>query len=71
MDKGTLEKVSSLISALSNEADRNFHDPIHIHNLLNSTVNNLSLLLTHIGYLESRLENATAEIQRLTQISNY
>jgi len=71
MDKDILEKVSTLISVLSNEADKNFHDSIHIHNLLNSTVNNLSYLLTHIGYLESKLENAIAEIQRLTQISTY
>lgn len=71
MDQNTFQKISSLMSALSNEADRSFHDPLHLHNLLNSAVNNISLLLTHVGYLESRLQNVEAENQRLNQLSKY
>lgn len=85
MDKELKDSIVSLMSALANEADRSNHDPIHVHKLLTSTVSKMSLLLTHIGYLECKLDSATqrtkalsaqndnmtAEIQRLNSIAKY
>lgn len=71
MDQIFITKTTSLMSALSNEADRTTHDSAHLHVLLTSAVNTISLLLNHIGYLEKRSENLEAENQRLSQISKY
>lgn len=85
MDPEVKDSIVTLMSALSNEADRSTHDPIHVHKLLTSTVSKMSLLLTHIGYLECKLdaalektkalsiqnENMTAEVQRLNSIVKY
>lgn len=71
MENNFIEKVTSLMSALTNEADRSNHDSAHIYTLLNSTVNTISLMLNHIGYLETKLENLEAENQRLSQLSKY
>jgi len=85
MDQVILDKIYQLVSQLSNEADKSVHDSIDLYNLLHSASNSISLLLIHVGYIESRLnsmiesnkifstqiDNLTAENHRLNSIIRY
>jgi hypothetical protein len=85
MDKLLEAKIHNVMSELANEADKSIHDPSIVYVLMHHAVNIFRLTLTHIGYLESKLdstiesnklltqniENLVAEIQRLSQIAKY
>ena len=85
MDKLLEAKIHNVMSELANEADKSIHDPSIVYVLMHHAVNIFRLTLTHIGYLESKLdstiesnklltqniENLVAEIQRLSQIEKY
>lgn len=85
MDKLLEAKIHNVMSELANEADKSIHDPSIVYVLMHHAVNIFRLTLTHIGYLESKLdstiesnklltqniENLVAEVQRLSQIAKY
>lgn len=85
MDKLLEAKIHNVMSELANEADKSIHDSSIVYVLMHHAVNIFRLTLTHIGYLESKLdstiesnklltqniENLVAEIQRLSQIAKY
>lgn len=64
MDNLFENKIQSLMSDLANEADKAVHDPSAIYLLMHHAVNILNLTLTHIGYLETKLES-TIESNKL------
>jgi hypothetical protein len=85
MDPLLEAKINNLMSELANEADKSIHDPSIVYVLMHHAVNVFKLTLTHIGYIESKLESTIesnrlisehvqgliAEIQRLSQIAKY
>lgn len=71
MDPLLEAKIQNVMSELANEADKTIHDPSIVYVLMHHAVNVFRLTLTHIGYLESKIENLTAENQRLSQIAKY
>jgi hypothetical protein len=71
MDPLLEAKIHNIMSELANEADKTIHDPSVIYALMHHAVNILKLTLTHVGYLESRVQSLNAENQRLTQIAKY
>jgi len=71
MDPLLEAKIHNIMSELANEADKTTHDPLVIYALMHHAVNILKLTLTHVGYLESRVQSLNAENQRLTQIAKY
>ncbi len=71
MDPLLEAKINNLMSELANEADKSIHDPSIVYVLMHHAVNILKLTLTHVGYLESRVESLNAENQRLNQIAKY
>jgi hypothetical protein len=71
MDPLLEAKIHNVMSELANEADKTIHDPSVIYALMHHAVNILKLTLTHVGYLESRVQSLNAENQRLTQIAKY
>lgn len=71
MDPLLKAKIQNVMSELANEADKTIHDPSIVYVLMHHAVNVFRLTLTHIGYLESKIENLTAENQRLSQIAKY
>jgi hypothetical protein len=71
MDPLLEAKINNIMSELANEADKTIHDPLVIYALMHHAVNILELTLTHVGYLESRVQSLNAENQRLTQIAKY
>lgn len=71
MDPLLEAKIQNIMSELANEADKSIHDPSIVYVLMHHAVNVFSLALTHIGYLETKIENLSAENQRLTQIAKY
>jgi hypothetical protein len=71
MDPLLEAKIHNIMSELANEADKTVHDPSVIYALMHHAVNILKLTLTHVGYLESRVQSLNAENQRLTQIAKY
>ncbi len=85
MDPLLEAKINNLMSELANEADKSIHDPSIVYVLMHHAVNVFKLTLTHIGYIESKLESAidtnklmavqienlVAENQRLSQIAKY
>lgn len=85
MDPLLEAKIQNLMSELANEADKSIHDPSIVYVLMHHAVNVFKITLTHIGYLESKLEstlesnkmmaihaeNLIAENQRLNQIAKY
>lgn len=71
MDPLLEAKIQNVMSELANEADKTVHDPSIVYVLMHHAVNVFRLTLTHIGYLESKIENLTAENQRLSQIAKY
>lgn len=71
MSEYILKKSRETISLLLSEADKTIHDSKVVYSTCQAAANNISLLLTHIGYMEYRLENLEAEIQRLSSIAKY
>jgi hypothetical protein len=71
MDPLLEAKIHNAMSELSNEADKTIHDPSVIYALMHHAVNVFKLTLTHVGYLESKVQSLTAENQRLNQIAKY
>jgi hypothetical protein len=85
MDELTLAKVQNTINELQNQITKDFIDTSTSMVLMNRSVNQLNFLLTHIAYLEKKLEssiqsnktmainaeNLIAENQRLSQIAKY
>ena len=85
MDNLIEAKIYGIMSELANEADKTLHDPSVVYVLMHHAVNVFKLSLTHIGYLEGKLEstlesnkmlaqqaeNLIAENQRLNQIAKY
>lgn len=85
MDPLLEAKIANIMSELTNEANKSTHDSSVVHTLMHHAVNIFRLSLTHIGYLESKLEstlesnkmmathleNVIAENQRLSQIARY
>lgn len=66
MDKDLIQKITALTEQLSKEADKSIHSPKDLYRLFHSAVNTITLLLTHVGYLETKIENLQAENQRLS-----
>lgn len=85
MDELTLAKVQNTINELQNQITKDFIDTSTSMVLMSRSVNQLNFLLTHIAYLEKKLESAIqsnktmainaenliAENQRLSQIAKY
>lgn len=71
MSEHILDKSKELISLLLNEGDKTIHDPKNVYDICQAASSTISLLLTHIEYMEYRLENLEAEIQRLNAIVRY
>lgn len=78
-------KIKNVINEIDNLLSKEFLDPYNAKAFLSLAVNRLNLLLTHIAYLEEKLEstlesnkifaehaeNLIAENQRLSQIARY
>lgn len=71
MEELELAKITNTIREIQNQLEKVFPDIAVSKVLMARSINQLQLLLTHIGYLESKLESVIAENQRLTQISRY
>jgi len=85
MDPLIEPKIRNIMSELSNEAHKSIHDSSIVYTLMQHAVNVFEITLTHIAYLESKLEstlesnktmaihaqNLIAENQRLNQIAKY
>lgn len=72
MDQLLLAKVNNIVNEIENQLSKNADiDPQVSRILMSSAVNRISVLLTHIGYLESVIDNLSAENQRLSQIAKY
>lgn len=87
MDPSFLDKIKNVVNEMQHQVDtyQDEIDPLVSKLLMIAAINRFSLLLTHIGYLESTLEtvkksnaalhdqveNLTAENQRLNSIVRY
>lgn len=85
MDKMIELKVTNVINEINNLLSKQDFDCYNAKTFLSLSVSRIHLLLTHIGYLESKLEstiesnkmlathadNLIAENQRLSQIARY
>ena len=87
MDQSFLSKINNVVNEMQHQVDtyQDQIDPLVSKLLMIAAINRFSLLLTHIGYLESTLEivkktnaalldqveNLTAENQRLNSIVRY
>ena len=73
-----LAKIQNTINEIENLLTKDPVDSVNSNVLLQRSVNQLSQLLVHIGYIEAKLEiiterenNLIAENQRLSQIAKY
>jgi len=78
-------KIQNIISEINNQLEKEYIDESVARTLMSFSVNRINLLMTHIGFIESKLEstlesnkmmaihvdNLIAENQRLNQIVNY
>lgn len=78
-------KIDNIISEIENQLEKDFIDDSVARTLMAISINRINLLMTHIGFLESKLEstiesnrmmavhaeNLIAENQRLSQIARY
>jgi hypothetical protein len=78
-------KIDNIISEIENQLEKDFVDDSIARTLMAVSINRINLLMTHIGFLESKLEstiesnrmmaihaeNLIAENQRLSQIARY
>jgi hypothetical protein len=85
MDQLTVAKIQNTINELENQVHKISIDNSVSKVLMQRSVNQLNFLLTHIAYLETKLEstiesnrimavnaeNLIAENQRLSQIAKY
>jgi hypothetical protein len=85
MDTILETKINNTINEINNQLKNEHIDNFVARTLMSLAVNRLSLLMTHIGYLENKLEstiesnkvmviqaeNLIAENQRLSQIAKY
>jgi FtsZ-binding cell division protein ZapB len=85
MDSLLEAKIQNVVNEIQNQLTNEQIDPYVAKALMSLAVNRLLLLITHIGYLEERInsltqsnktqsiviENMTAENQRLSQIAKY
>jgi hypothetical protein len=85
MDQLTVAKIQNTINELENQVHKISIDNSISKVLMQRSVNQLNFLLTHIAYLETKLEstiesnrmmavnaeNLIAENQRLSQIAKY
>jgi hypothetical protein len=85
MDKLFEAKINNILNEITNQLSKDFIDEATARTLMSVAVNRISLLMTHIGFLESKLEstiesnkmmavhaeNLIAENQRLSQIAKY
>lgn len=85
MDKLFEAKINNISNEINNQLAKDFIDEATARTLMSVAVNRISLLMTHIGFLESKLEstiesnkmmavhaeNLIAENQRLSQIAKY
>jgi hypothetical protein len=73
-----LAKIQNTINEIQNLLTKDPVDSVNSNVLLQRSVNQLSQLLVHIGYIEAKLDiiterenNLVAENQRLSQIAKY
>jgi hypothetical protein len=71
MDELLEAKVNNIINEINNQLSKEAIDSHTARTLMGSAVNRMLLLMTHVGYLESRLNESVAENQRLNQIARY
>jgi len=85
MDSSFLLRIQNLTSEISNQLSKDTIDPYVAKSLMSLAVNRVSLLLTHIGYIESKvdqltrtneqmsilIDNLKAENQRLSNNARY
>lgn len=85
MDPLFQAKMSNIINEINNQLEKDTIDESVARTLMSFAVNRISLLMTHIGFIESKLEstiesnrmmaihaeNLIAENQRLSQIAKY
>lgn len=78
-------KIDNIISEIENQLQKDLIDDSVARTLMAVSINRINLLMTHIGFLESKLEstiesnrmmavhaeNLIAENQRLSQIARY
>lgn len=78
-------KINNVINEINNQLQKDHIDESVSRTLMSLAVNRISLLMTHIGFIESKLEstlesnkmmavhaeNLIAENQRLAQIAKY
>lgn len=85
MDTFSIAKIQNVLSEMSNQIAKDNIDSYVSKTLMSLAINRISLLLTHIGYIESKVESLTkdnqnlsilldnlkAENQRLAQLAKY
>lgn len=85
MDPLLEAKISNIVNEINNQLEKEYIDQPVARTLLSFAVNRISLLMTHVGFIESKLEstiesnrmmathaeNLIAENQRLSQIAKY
>lgn len=85
MDPMLEAKITNAINEINNQLQYEHIDESVARTLMSLAVNRLSLLMTHVGFIESKLEstlesnkmmaihaeNLIAENQRLAQIAKY
>ena len=71
MDPILQSKIEVIVSELQNEADKTIHDPSNVYALMHNAVNIFKITLTHIGYLEQKMDNLQAENSRLNGVAKY
>ncbi len=85
MDPLLEAKISNIVNEINNQLEKEYIDQSVARTLLSFAVNRISLLMTHVGFIESKLEstiesnrmmathaeNLIAENQRLSQIAKY
>jgi hypothetical protein len=71
MDNIFQAKIDNIINEMQNQISKDDIDSSVSRLLMNVAVNRIQLLMTHIGYLEYKIDNISAENQRLSQVSKY
>ena len=71
MDELFEAKINNIINEMTNVISKQEIDSLTSRTLMAVAINRLSMLMTHIGYLEAKLESISAENQRLNQIARY
>jgi hypothetical protein len=71
MDDMLTAKIKNTLSEIDNILSKDYEDIALLHFMLRRSSNQLNLLLTHVAYLESKLDNAQAENQRLSVLAKY